>query len=85
MTFLYAKHESDKPGTDWNETITELHCRGAWWAAAEAAFAASPVEIDCRWEWWKAASDYFAWSDQSATAAVSGFMWGQHYDPVRGW
>ena len=57
------------------ETITEMHCRGAWWQAEMAFYAPSATELDCRFAWWQAACDFFAWSQDEASAAIDGFIW----------
>jgi hypothetical protein len=43
------------------------------------------TELECRWQWWRAAFDFFQWSNAEASAAVSGFMWGEVFSPIRGW
>ena len=47
--------------------------------------AMSYEEFDCRIEIWLAAQEYFNWSMLEAAEKLSEIVWGEKYDPVRGW
>ena len=42
-------------------------------------------EFDCRIEMWTAAFDYFHWDALEAQINLSAMIWGEEYDPARGW